>query len=96
MNHLKDNFYYYPNACGTKFCNDVVRFSRTIKKKKALTGNSVTPSDIIRKSKVAWLSEKWVYNHLLKFIHDANRPDKIIIKIIMIGIKIQAVVLQKK
>ena len=76
MNHLKDNFYYYPNACGTKFCNDVVRFSRTIKKKKALTGNGVTPSYNIRKSKVAWLSEKWVYNHLLKFIHDANRPDR--------------------
>lgn len=77
MNHFKDNFYYYTGgAVGTKFCDDVIKFSNTIKKKQARTGtgyDETTRHLNIRKSKVAWLSEKWVYSQLFKFIHDANR-----------------------
>lgn len=78
MNYLKDQFYYYTDAVGTKFCDDVIRFSKTINKKQAKTGfqSDGELHPYIRKAKVAWLSEKWIYSKLFRFIHDANRPGR--------------------
>ena len=75
MNYLKDQFYYYTDAVGTKFCDDVIRFSKTINKKQAKTGfqSDGELHPYIRKAKVAWLSEKWIYSKLFRFIHDNNK-----------------------
>ena len=67
-------FWFWKDAVGTKFCDDVIKFANTLKKRNASTTGPQSKevySDF-RKSKVVWLSEKWIYKELLKFIEMGN------------------------
>ena len=67
-------FWFWKDAVGTKFCDDVIKFASTLKKRNASTTGPESKevfSDF-RKSKVVWLSEKWIYKELLKFIEMGN------------------------
>lgn len=68
-------FWFWKNAVGNKFCNDVIKFASTLEKKEASTTgpkHKQVFSDY-RKSKIVWLNEKWIYKELLKFIDMGNK-----------------------
>ena len=72
---LKNLYWYWNNAVGNKFCDDVIRFASTLRKREAFTVDPkhgpIYKSEW-RKSKVIWLNEKWIYKELLKFMDLAN------------------------
>tara|TARA_R100001163_G_scaffold65229_2_gene61689 strand:- start:384 stop:965 length:582 start_codon:yes stop_codon:yes gene_type:complete len=68
-------FLFWKNAVGNKFCNDVIKFASTLEKQEASTTgpkHKQVFSDY-RKSKIVWLSDKWIYKELLKFVDMANK-----------------------
>ena len=70
-------FWFCKNAVGNKFCDDVIKFASTLQKKEAFTTgpkHKEVFSDF-RKSKIVWLSQKWIYKELLKFIDMGNGSD---------------------
>jgi len=74
--HLDNLFWFWNNAVGNKFCDDVIRFSNTLRKQKGVTLNpDGTPciNNEIRKSEIIWMTEKWIYKELLTYISDGNR-----------------------
>ena len=74
MDDFKHIYYYWDFGLGTKFCDDVIRFSKSLNKRKGKTGNdTVQQLNPLRKSEVIWMSEGWIYKEILKFIHTANR-----------------------
>lgn len=72
---LKNLYWYWNNAVGNKFCDDVIKFASTLRKREAFTVDPklgpIYKSEW-RKSKVIWLNEKWIYKELLKFLDLAN------------------------
>ncbi len=72
---LKNLYWRWNNAVGNKFCDDVIKFASTLRKREAFTVDPklgpIYKSEW-RKSKVIWLNEKWIYKELLKFMDLAN------------------------
>jgi|TARA_R100000482_G_scaffold119258_1_gene63784 PKHD-type hydroxylase len=74
--NLKNLYWSWNNAVGNKFCNDVIKFASTLKKRQAFTIDpklGPVARDEWRKSKIIWLNENWIYKELLKYISLANK-----------------------
>ena len=74
--NLKNLYWSWNNAVGDKFCNDVIKFASTLKKRQAFTIDpklGPVARDEWRKSKIIWLNENWIYKELLKYISLANK-----------------------
>ena len=62
--NLKNLYWSWNNAVGNKFCNDVIKFASTLKKRQAFTIDpklGPVARDEWRKSKIIWLNENWIY-----------------------------------
>jgi PKHD-type hydroxylase len=82
MNYLENTYYYWEQGVSHKFCDDVIRFSKTLEKEKGKIGGGhggpehLKNNPNVRQSKIIWMSEKWIYRHILPFVHHANRDGK--------------------
>ena len=68
---LKHNYYYFTKAIPIKTCKKILKACRKKTIKQARTKQGI--DDPIRDCKVAWINDKWIYDILNPFIHEANK-----------------------
>ena len=68
---LKHNYYYFKKAIPIQICKKILQAGR----KKIIQTATTEENKLshIRKSKVAWINDKWIYNIINPFIHTANK-----------------------
>ncbi len=78
-------FYFYQKAVPPSICDDIIKYGNSLIKEKAFTGSvklktirplknkEVKNKDKIRKSKVAWITDPWVYREIKPYIYLANK-----------------------
>ena len=68
---LKHNYYYFIKAIPIKTCKKILKACRKKTIKQARTTQGI--DDPIRDCKGAWINDKWIYDILNPFIHEANK-----------------------
>jgi PKHD-type hydroxylase len=80
--NLHNYFYYFKKAIPEKICDDILKYGKSKQEQLALTGNEQkkilddkTVKDLkkLRNSNIAWLNDKWIYNAIHPYVHEANR-----------------------
>ena len=87
--NLKNYYYYFKSALPTKLCDDIIRYGTAHNTETAITGGvggdenlkadgSLKKSVLKniqkkRKSDIVWLSDRWIYNEIHPYIHQANK-----------------------
>ena len=80
--NLKWYYWYFKSAIPEKICDDIVRYGKEQDKEIAITGNNnkrkLTGEQLKniqkkRKSDVVWMPDRWIYNEIHPYIHQANR-----------------------
>jgi len=68
---LKHNYYYFKKAIPIQICKKILQAGR----KKIIQGATTEKNKLshIRKSKIAWINDKWIYDIINPFIHAANK-----------------------
>ena len=79
---LQNYYYWFKDAIPHRVCDDIVRYAKSIQDQMAVTGgysdkklNKKEVQDLKKKrdSDVVWLDERWIYNAIHPYIHQANR-----------------------
>ena len=79
---LQNYYYWFKDAIPHHVCDDIVRYAKSIQDQMAVTGgygdkklNKKEVQDLKKKrdSDIVWLSERWIYNAIHPYIHQANR-----------------------
>jgi len=85
--NLIHHYYYFKSALSPRFCDELIKYGTVQQEQLALTGNlsekankgnSLTKEEINdlkkkRDSNVVWLNDRWIYNEVQPFIHEANK-----------------------
>ena len=85
--NLKNYYYYFQSALTPRMCDDILNYGKQHKAQMAVTGGvytkvetggKLTKKEINniqkkRNSDIVWLNDKWIYNAIHPYIHDANR-----------------------
>ena len=80
--NLHNYFYYFKKAIPEKICDDILKYGKSKQEQLALTGNEEkkilndkTIKDLkkLRNSNIVWLNDKWIYNAIHPYVHEANR-----------------------
>jgi hypothetical protein len=85
--NLIHHYYYFKSALSPRFCDELIKYGMAQQEQLALTGNlsekknkgnSLTKEEINdlkkkRDSNVVWLNDRWIYNEVQPFIHEANK-----------------------
>jgi PKHD-type hydroxylase len=66
---LKHNYYYFKQAVPIKICKKILKAGH---KKIIQTATTYDKNFNIRKCRVAWINDKWIYDIINPFIHSAN------------------------
>jgi len=80
---LENSYYCFEAAVPSRICDDLVSYGEQQASQIALTGEyeGISPNnekDIsklykTRNSSIVWMSDPWVYNSIIPFVHEANR-----------------------
>ena len=80
LNHW---YWYFTGALSTKFCKELLDYGQQKEDKMALTGNFTDQNTLTqqqvknlkkkRDSNIVWISDWWVYKHVLPFVDEANK-----------------------
>jgi PKHD-type hydroxylase len=79
---LKHYYWFFKSALSNKFCDDLIQYAKTKEMNigvtgdldvKKLTKNNLTKLKKKRNSNVVWLKDKWIYNEIHPYIHEANK-----------------------
>ena len=82
---LENYYYWFKEAVPSHLCDDIVRYAKSIQDQMAVTGglgdrklNKKEIQDLKKKrdSDIVWLSERWIYNAIHPYIHQANSDAK--------------------
>jgi PKHD-type hydroxylase len=85
--NLIHHYYYFKSALSPRFCDELIKYGMAQQEQLALTGNlsekankgnSLTKEEINdlkkkRDSNIVWLNDRWIYNEVQPFIHEANK-----------------------
>ena len=85
--NLQNYYYYFQNALTPRFCDEVIKYGILQQEELALTGGQTEKinkgkdlseedlKDLKKKrdSNIVWLNDKWIYNEIHPYIHQANR-----------------------
>jgi PKHD-type hydroxylase len=80
--NLQNYYYYFKSVLTSRFCDELVKYGINQQEQIALTGNlkqenlkKETIKDLkkVRDSNVAWLNDRWIYNEIQPYIHQANK-----------------------
>ena len=73
--NVENSYWYFRDVIPKNICDDIIKFGLQQNKQKAIVGDEkLNPK--IRKSNVAWLDEKWIYNEIHPYILKANENAK--------------------
>ena len=79
---LQNYYYWFKDAIPHHVCDDIVRHAKSIQDQMAVTGgysnkklNKKEVQDLKKKrdSDIVWLNERWIYNAIHPYIHQANK-----------------------
>ena len=84
--NLEYYYWYFQSAIPPKICDDIIKYGLAQQEQIALTGGFQEKKDKgeelteketkdlskKRKSNVVWMDEKWIYNEIHPYIHQAN------------------------
>ena len=79
---LENYYYWFKKVVPSHLCDDIVRYAKSIQDQMAVTGglgdrklNKKEIQDLKKKrdSDIIWLKERWIYNAIHPYIHQANR-----------------------
>ena len=80
--NLTNYFWYFQSAVPSRICDEIVKYSKSIQDGMATTGGygdpkTLNPKQIKdlkkkRDSDIVWLNERWMYNELQPYVHQAN------------------------
>jgi len=68
---LKHNYYYFKKAIPPSTCKKILKAGRKKIIEEAITEDGLDKR--VRKCKVGWINEKWIYDIINPFIHTANK-----------------------
>jgi PKHD-type hydroxylase len=80
--NLTNYYWYFKSAIPLHVCDDIVKYAKSIQDQMAVTGglgnkklNEKEIQDLKKKrdSDIVWLNERWIYNAIHPFIHQANK-----------------------
>ena len=85
--NLQNYYYYFQSALTPRFCDEVIKYGIAQQEQIALTGgqtnkiNQGKPLDDKdlkdlkqkRDSNIVWMNDRWIYNAVQPYIHQANR-----------------------
>ena len=85
--NLKNYYYYFTSALPIKTCEDILNYGKSkqtemavtgevnniVKKKQKLTKKDINNIQKKRKSDIVWMDERWIYDAIQPFVHQANR-----------------------
>jgi PKHD-type hydroxylase len=85
--NLQNYYYYFENALTPRFCDEVIKYGTSQQEQLALTGGQTIKiqegkdlkeedlKDLKKKrdSNIAWLNDRWIYNEIQPYIHEANK-----------------------
>jgi PKHD-type hydroxylase len=75
-------YWYFQSVIPERICDDIVRYGHQVKDQLGLTGefnsqnlNNQKIKDLKKKrnSNIVWLSDRWIYNEILPYVHEANK-----------------------
>jgi len=79
--NFENGFWYFDRVIPKKLCDDIIKHGNSKKEELALTGglkkDNITKKELTdlkkkRNSNVVWLNDKWIYNEILRYVHNAN------------------------
>tara|TARA_R100000353_G_scaffold27165_2_gene22882 strand:+ start:1042 stop:1656 length:615 start_codon:yes stop_codon:yes gene_type:complete len=75
---MRFKYYYwvFDKGLPESFCDDVIKYCKSLKSKKGLVGTKgkdVRKDVKVRDSNIVFTSERWIYRQIHPFIHSANR-----------------------
>jgi len=68
---LENNYYFFKKAVPIEACEKILKACRTRMSKKAKVSNHKISN--VRKCRVGWVQEPWIYDIINPFIHTANK-----------------------
>ena len=68
---LENNYYFFKKAISIEACEKILKAGRTRMSKKAKVSNHKISN--VRKCKVGWVQEPWIYDIINPFIHTAKK-----------------------
>ena len=85
--NLQNYYYYFKKALSPDICNKIIKLGNSKQEQLALTGNQtnkikdkklLTEKEIKdlkkkRDSNIVWLNERWIYDQIQPYIHQANK-----------------------
>jgi len=86
--NLSNYFWYFKSALTPRFCDEVIKYALDQKETMAITGgygrnrnldkkplNKEEVQDLkyTRNSDVVWLDDRWIYNEIHPYVHQANK-----------------------
>ena len=81
--HLQNYYYYFQKALTPRFCDELIKYGISKQEQLALTGNETNKKNLSQKdikdlkktrnSNITWLNDRWIYNEIQPYIHEANR-----------------------
>ena len=80
--NLTNYYWYFKSAVPERICDDISKYGKQLQEQMAVTGgygdkklNKKQIQDLKKKrdSDIVWLSERWIYNAIHPYIHQANR-----------------------
>ena len=80
--NLTNYYWYFKSAVPPRICDDIVRYGKQLQDQMALTGgygaskklNQQQVKDLKKKrdSNIVWMNDRWIYNEIQPYIHEAN------------------------
>ena len=84
--NLNNYYWYFQSGLSDKFCNDLIEYGKKFQEQTAYTGSlghkklneKLNKKEINflnkkRKSNIAWLNDRWIYDEIQPFVHEANK-----------------------
>ena len=81
--NLTNYYWYFKSAIPSHICDDISKYGKQLQDQMAITGGysdskKLNKKQVIdlkkkRNSDIVWMSDRWIYNEIQPYIHEANR-----------------------
>ena len=80
--NLTNYYWFFKSVIPHRICDDIVKYAISIKDQLATTGGYGDPTKLNKRqikdlkkkrdSNIVWLNERWIYNEIQPYVHQAN------------------------
>ena len=80
--NLENYFWYFKSVIPLNICDDICKYGKQLQDQIAVTGGyqvkklnkkQITNFKKKRNSDIVWMNDRWIYNEIHPYIHEANR-----------------------